>query len=262
VGLQRWPRAPRSALGREPSLEGRDEASSSGTAALAGLEVPPASFLGAMAVAGAALGPVLDGFHSRFGVLRYHNPPPFPVQVGGIELCQTAIWVPPLFGLAGLLIGALYVLLDAALGTPAERREPGPGRVALGIGLFIAHYYASGLLLGPLGLLGAGASAGPGEAAWWLAGAVELLLWATAVAQWRFVDGSRAGLVVSALTGLGGPAIEVALLNAPGWDLYAYAAPDLLGIPTWIAAVYFCGGPAVGNLARLVLRWAKEESPR
>ena len=34
--------------------------------------------------------------------------------------------------------------------------------------------------------------------------------------------------------------------------LYAYAAPDVLGVPTWIPWVYFCGAPAVGLLARAV----------
>lgn len=105
--------------------------------------------------------------------------------------------------------------------------------------------------LGGEGALGP-AEQSPGEPAWWLAGGAQLLLWALALAHWRAFDNTRAGLVVSSLTAIGGPMIEVGLLNFPGWDLYAYAYPDLLGIPSWIAAVYFCGGPAVGNLARLV----------
>jgi hypothetical protein len=37
-----------------------------------------------------------------------------------------------------------------------------------------------------------------------------------------------------------------------GLDLYAYTYPDILGTPSWIAWVYFCGAPAVGNLGRRI----------
>lgn len=196
-----------------------------------------------MGVSGAALGPILDGFHSRFGVLRYHNPPPFPVMLGNFELCQTAAWVPPLFGLAGIIIGTLYVLLDQVFSTPDTKRDPDIGVVVVGILCFVLQYFLSGILLGPLGFFGA-------EPAWW----APVFLWVTAMAHWRLFDGTRAGFLVSALTAIGGPAIEVGLLNAPGLDVYAYASGDLFGFPTWAIAVYFCGGPAVGNLARAVFR--------
>jgi hypothetical protein len=56
---------------------------------------------------------------------------------------------------------------------------------------------------------------------------------------------------MSALTALGGPALEVFLINVLG--LYSYSHPVLLGaVPTWIAWVYFAGGPAVGLLGRRV----------
>mmetsp|Transcript_54242 Transcript_54242/g.168224 ORF Transcript_54242/g.168224 Transcript_54242/m.168224 type:complete len:209 (-) Transcript_54242:59-685(-) len=204
-----------------------------------------------MATSGAVLGPILDGFHSRFGVLLYHDPAPFPVFLGGVELCQTAVWVPPLFGLAGIIIGTLYAVFDQLLDTPHEKRSPATAVVLLGILSFVLQYYLSGLLFGPLGPLGAGPD-------WRLArGAAEALLWAAAVAHWRVFDGTQTGLVVSALTAVGGPGIEIALLNAPGLDLYAYASSDILGFPTWAVAVYFCGGPAVGNLARATFRALK-----
>ena len=37
-------------------------------------------------------------------------------------------------------------------------------------------------------------------------------------------------------------------LQHPGLDLYTYANADFMGICSWIPAVYFLGGPAVGNL--------------
>lgn len=217
------------------------------------LQFPPVSFLAAMAAAGASLGPVLDGFHSRFGVLQYHHPAPFAVQLGTFELCQTAAWVPPLFGVAGLLIGTLYVLFDQVLDTSPEQLDPSVGAVALNIGLYIAQYFVSELIWGPFGLIG------PGQP--FISRAAELLIWIWALTQWRVFDSSRAGFLVAVLTAVGGPAIEIGLLNFPGWDLYAYSSPDLLGIPTFILPVYFCGAPAVGCLARYLLKITSGVAP-
>ncbi|CAK9102458.1 Uncharacterized protein SCF082_LOCUS47880 [Durusdinium trenchii] len=62
-----------------------------------------------MFASGATLGPALDGVaHGNFGVLSYHVPPPVPIMLGAFKLFSTAIWVPPLFGFAGFLIGSLY----------------------------------------------------------------------------------------------------------------------------------------------------------
>lgn len=220
------------------------------------MEVPPASFIVAMAGAGAFLGPLLDGFHSRYGVLTYHYPAPFAVQVFNFELCQTAAWVPPLFGLAGIIIGTLYVILDGLLQSPPESLAPSGTKVLLGIACFVLQYWLSGVLLGPGGVLLQGLALGdvPGGVTTWLLGGSQVLLWILALAHWRFFDNTRTGAIVSALTALGGPLIEISILNFPGWDVYAYALPDILHIPSWITAVYFCGGPAVGNLARAALR--------
>jgi len=209
-----------------------------------------APFLAAMALAGALLGPCLDGFHSRFGVLHYINPPPFPVEVGGLELCQTAIWVPPLFGLAGVIIGVLYILLDAYLQSPSDSRSPGLSVVLVGIICFVLQYFASGVLLGTLGPLADWSRVG--QMGPFSLNFAEAALWGAALLHWRVFDGTVAGFLVSLMTAIGGPLIEIGLLNAPGAELYEYFKPDVLGIPTWIAPVYFCGGPAVGNLARFV----------
>ena len=88
-------------------------------------------------LSGATLGPFLDSYHSAFGVLQYHSP--WSVQLwGGGDINQwvssssssmiqsssmihihppaliTTWWVPLLFGLAGFIIGWLYILLDAS----------------------------------------------------------------------------------------------------------------------------------------------------
>ena len=49
-----------------------------------------------------------------------------------------------------------------------------------------------------------------------------------------------------------GGAVEAALVNCA--RAYAYANPDVAGLPLWIAPVYFAGAPAVASLARSLAR--------
>ncbi|KAJ1492195.1 hypothetical protein T484DRAFT_1772148 [Baffinella frigidus] len=57
-----------------------------------------------MAISGALLGPILDGYHSAFGVLRYTVP--HDVFLGPLFVCQSDFWVPPMFALAAVILGA------------------------------------------------------------------------------------------------------------------------------------------------------------
>ena len=71
-----------------------------------------------------------------------------------------------------------------------------------------------------------------------------------------------AGFFMSALTAISGPCIEIVLINY--FHLYQYSEQQIFGIPFWISAVYFCGGPAVGNLGRAVfqsLQRQQEQEP-
>eukprot|EP00904_Undaria_pinnatifida_P007391 jgi/Undpi1/3782/HiC_scaffold_16.g07151.m1 len=188
------------------------------------------ALLAPMAVAGALLGPNLDNFHSAFGVLTYKNP--IELSVGGHVLVTTDWWVPPLFAIAGAGIGGLYILFDAALETSQAQRNPSWRDVFLCISTFSFQYYLSGLLT---------ASGCP----YWV---LVALLTITAERVFTVFDGTRAGLWVSMATAVLGPLIEVVLVNAS--DLYVYNGADLWGVDSWIPVVYFCGGPAVGNLAR------------
>ena len=200
---------------------------------------------------GAILGPFLDSYHSAFGVLRYNEPislvlwgtPEFPALT-------TAWWVPELFGVAGFLIGWLYILLDPAA-VPEDENDgsrsflstskyfPSPPKILLGISLFTFQYWWSGILVQEhvdrttiLNLMSVVAAVG-----FWL------------------LDGTRAGLITSAMTAIGGPLMEVALISCtiqgilPGG--YHYTDLGETGFfPLWIVPVYFLGGPANGNLAR------------
>mmetsp|Transcript_38074 Transcript_38074/g.50166 ORF Transcript_38074/g.50166 Transcript_38074/m.50166 type:complete len:317 (+) Transcript_38074:43-993(+) len=187
-----------------------------------------------MTLAGGALGPWLDGQHGAFGVLNYHQP--FNIIAGEMTILKTALWVPPLFGVAGFLIGGLYPLLDYIFSTDNQKMKPSMPKVLYGISFFAAQYYLSGLLT--------------------FAGAdlldIHIILAILAAIGFMAFDFSLAGFLISFLTAIGGPLIEIALINQFG--LYDYTHADFYGIDSWIPWVYFMGGPAVGNLSRIVFQ--------
>lgn len=63
---------------------------------------------------------------------------------------------------------------------------------------------------------------------------------------------------MAALTGVAGPAAEVALINA--LHLYQYSHPVFYGTPSWICWVYACGSVAVGNVGRKTMQTLEERS--
>ena len=71
-----------------------------------------------------------------------------------------------------------------------------------------------------------------------------------ALIGWYFLDNSLAGLLLSILTSLAGPMVELILIN--NFHLYFYKNADYYGICSWIPWVYFFGGSAVGNLSRSI----------
>ena len=109
-----------------------------------------------MTICGASLGPFLDSYHSLFGVLTYDTPLGFPLlgSVDGITpdllTCVTTYWVPPLFGLAGFIIGWLYILFDtlklgqdAKLDTTSDKLNPSVPKLLIGISYFTFQYWLS-----------------------------------------------------------------------------------------------------------------------
>ena len=243
-----------------------------------------------MWLAAAVLGPLLDHQHSRFDVLHYHQP--FTLNLAGglarsvaeaaqrlpsgargalafffqreTGILETAWWVPPLFGGAGVVIGLGHTLgdslrlrvgalaetfegvdkktfLDECPGKPVTGWEPSPAATALAISCFATQYFFSGAL--------ATTTNNPfGDHVPRLA--VDGVLAAWGIAAWWGFDRTAQGLVMACLTAVAGPVAEIGLINIA--HLYAYASPDVLGVPTWIPWVYFCGAPAVGLLARAV----------
>lgn len=85
---------------------------------------------------------------------------------------------------------------------------------------------------------------------------LDTLLFTYAMLHWLVFDKTPQGFGMAALTAVCGPAVEMLLINV--LQLYHYSHPVVLGVPTWIPWVYFCGGPAVGNLGRRV--WSQLKS--
>lgn len=198
-----------------------------------------------MATSGAILGPFLDSYHSAFGVLAYDAP--ITMQLWGVDSNHpaliTAWWVPPLFALAGFLIGWLYILLDGIFGSDAiieVPNVPSPPKILLGISMFTFQYWLSGILF----------SAGVDRSI------ILNVMSATSFFGFCVFDNSVAGFWTSTATALGGPLIEMGLLTLSANGFFhgtGYHYTDLgeTGFfPLWILPVYFLGGPANGNLAR------------
>lgn len=201
------------------------------------------AFSALMAASGAVLGPFLDSYHSAFGVLQYDDP--ITATLWGADEQHpafiTAWWVPELFGLAGFLIGWLYILLDAYFCTVPFRRNVGWPLTFMSIHMFALEYWNSGNFFH----IGMDRTI------------IFFIISVHSAMSFTSTEGSRAGFWTSTAVALGGPLIEVGLLTLSKNDAFfhgtGYHYNDLgeTGFfPLWIVPVYFAGGAANGNLAR------------
>jgi hypothetical protein len=146
-----------------------------------------------------------DQIHVQSGVLDY--------ETGGFF--GQAWWVPLQFGVA-----ALAIVAGAA---PFARRRAAPKAAdfVTGTGWFVAAYAASGVFHAHPAALAVGL----------------LLTWAGRVA----LAPRPASLVAySLLLAAAGTGAEAALSAA---GTFAYANPDLLGVPVWLPGLYLHGAP-------------------
>jgi len=187
-----------------------------------------------MVLCGAILGPFLDSYHSAFGVLEYDT----PLKLPAIGL-TTAWWVPELFGLAGFIIGWLYILLDEVFANPQKEHpmKVSPPLILVCISFFTLQYWLSGVLY---------------DASFDRTMILCIMSILSGIGYMGF-DASIAGFIASLATAVGGPLIEVGLISVLSGhgSGYHYTDPGETGFfPLWISPIYFLGGPAVGNLAR------------
>jgi len=209
----------------------------------------------AMFAGSAVLGPLCDGCHSRHDVLHYVEQPGKVLLPGlgdaSVPLLETVWWVPVMFGVAGIVLGASHPFFDAVLsqerfGQP-RRPVPGWGPTLLVIAAFCACYELSGSLAQAQALLG--------NTDHLLT--VDAPLFAVAAIIFAASERTVGGALIALLTAVAGPALEIGLINI--LHLYAYSAPDFFGVPSWIPWVYFAGAPAVGALGRQCLSELDEQ---
>jgi hypothetical protein len=165
-----------------------------------------------LAVLGATLGSALDAIHTHFGATSYARP----------VALKAAWWVP-------LLFAAAYA---SAIGRPLIDRGPGPSgrKVALGMALFIGAYWMS---VAPLP---------------WQARTVLIAI-IFAAGYW-LCDRTRACLIVAALAGFFGPAVEILLVSQ---GVFVHHEVLALGIPGWLPFLYLTASPGLGSLAKWIV---------
>jgi len=166
-----------------------------------------------------------DGFHTHGGATRY----PTPIFL------MMAWWAPLLFGSSAAFGGLAYALGYRALG---GRRAPAAGPIAVALALFVAAYFATGFL----------------PASNMIKASVALV---AAIVGWGISDRTWQGAALALATAIVGPCVEITLVHL---GAFAHLQPDLLGVPIWLPALYLASGPAVGQLARLVLGFEASSS--
>ena len=211
---------------------------------------------------GATLGPFLDSYHSAFGVLQYDKPFSWMLwsSPSSPPALTTTWWVFLLFGLAGFIIGWLYIILDRIIISVDDEQldpneslvNPSPPKILVGISFFTLQYWLSGVL----------SQSGVDRTT--MLNVMSVL----AAAGFVALDGTMAGFYTSLATAIGGPLIEVGLITLTRIGMlgstggYHYTDPGETGFfPLWIVPVYFLGGPANGNLARGFWNFLTASSP-
>ena len=166
------------------------------------------------------LGALRDQFHVRSGLLSYPD----------TWLWDQAAWVPLNF--AVLLTG--LVALTIPLGRLAAARavpEPGPRRLAADFAWFVGAYALSGLV----------APEAPGALA-----VTYVAVWVVRIA---FREDRALLYPFGVALALAGCLVEAAEIEF-GW--FAYADPDVIGVPFWLAGIYLYGAPLALDVARRV----------
>jgi hypothetical protein len=197
-----------------------------------------------MFVISAPLGMMLDNYHGLFNVLSYADNG-LSLILGSYDhvFLKTALWVPVLFGFAGVVMSYIVLKLDQLFSSSSNDKLTTPQAspswpfIFYGISYFSAQYYMSGLLDYSLT-----ATDGPV--------AIHAYLAATTVIGILLFDRSAAGLLLAGLTALAGPVAEIFIINV--FHAYQYTHADWFGICSWIPWIYATGAPAVGNLARRI----------
>jgi heat shock protein 5 len=197
--------------------------------------------LASLAAAGATLGTLLDGIHSRVGVVVY-DLYPAALPFGGPP---SSMLVPPLLAAFYASLGGLVIAADTMM-----LREGDANTASV-----LAHSSAA-----RLGVSAAALALMLQLSAFLFEGGVEsssicVALALAAFINYALLDNTRQGLALAALCAVAAPAAEAALMAAAGpWHYPAggLGAGSLAG--NWVPWCYFFYTPFVANLARYLRR--------
>ncbi len=129
-----------------------------------------------------------------------------------------ALWTPPLFGAAGLLVGLPYPVAERLTGKRPGRRVSW-GEAMAGFAVFTGLYAMSGYL--PVSH-----------------GARLVVLLAGAAGLFAWLARTWLAVVLAAMSAVVGPLVEALLVHV---GAFAYREPDVLGVALWLPALYACG---------------------
>jgi hypothetical protein len=178
---------------------------------------------------GAIGGSLGDFFHVLSETTGY---PPGWIRVPGLGL---PIWVPVLFGTAGLGIGLSHPWLDQKLDPLKPLQRPGlvsPLRIGAALLLMLFTWIASGYL--PLAT----------------GGSKDFVIAACAAAIWWGFDRTASGLRLAILTAALGTLVEVVQVRFIENFYYVPPATNLGGVPSWLPLLYVSASIALGNFGR------------
>lgn len=68
------------------------------------------------------------------------------ISLGTKVVLKTALWVPCLFGVAGIIMTTLILIFDEKFSTSLPKKNPSWPKTLYAISLFSGQYYFSGLL--------------------------------------------------------------------------------------------------------------------
>jgi len=192
------------------------------------------STLFSMFLASAPLGMFLDNYHGLLGVLSYNGFSSFSLSYQGYTFLKSALWVPLLFGVAGLVMSCLIHQFDKYSGNSLKNNELPWAKVIDIITIFSIQYFLSGWM----------------DNVAMPVPVIHVVLALYTLLGYLYFDTSASTLLLGVCTAVAGPLAELFLVNS--LHLYVYNHADFFGICSWIPWVYMMGAPAVGNLFRRI----------
>lgn len=194
------------------------------------------SVLVTLAFSGATTGTLLDGIHSRVGVLVYDNA---PLVVGGLH---TSAWVPPLLAAFYFVMGGLVIFFDSSMAqsdptTRGALKGASLSKMVMSFGALAAMLELSAILYNSD----------------MQSSTICIVLALCAALNYLIFDSTKQGLALALFCALGAPLVELVLMQS--MHLWHYPLGDLHtnvagGIARWVPFCYFFYTPALSNLAR------------